>query len=62
LQIASYKPGKCWSDFERAVTDDVGGGSFTCDSQFAILAKRIKEEDLATRKLLREQAKEWLNR
>jgi predicted Zn-dependent protease with MMP-like domain len=25
-------------------------------------AKRIKEEDLATRKLLREQAKEWLNR
>jgi len=43
LQIAQYKPGKCWSDLERAVTSDVGGGSFTCESQFAILAKRISE-------------------
>ena len=25
-------------------------------------AKKIKEDDIATRKLLREQAKEWLNR
>lgn len=43
LQIASYKPGKSWGDLERAVTSDVGGGSFTCESQFAILAKRISE-------------------
>lgn len=41
LQIARYKLGKSRGDLERAVNSDVGGGSFTCESQFAILAKRI---------------------
>jgi len=43
LQIANYKTGKSWGDLEEAVTGDIGGGSFSCESQFAILARRIRE-------------------
>ena len=42
LQIAQYKTDKSWGDLEKAITSDIGGGSFTCESQFAILAKRIR--------------------